>query len=71
MLFRSAAESKLDTLDSLQLVSQAGKAPVGNVVDPNYTFVSKIEKKYLPNKVVYGGVHDRLAKLGAQYKAEK
>jgi acetamidase/formamidase len=66
-----ASESKLDVLDSLQLVSQAGKAPVGNVVDPNYTFVSKIEKKYLPNQEVYGGVHGRLTKLAAQYKTEK
>src|SRR5262249_32111181 len=27
----------LDTLDSYQLVSQAGLAPMGNVCDPNYT----------------------------------
>lgn len=66
-----AGENKMDTLDALQLVSQIGTAPVGNVVDPNYTFVSMIEKKYLPKPSVYGGVHDRLAAIAKEYKAQK
>ena len=66
-----AADSKLDTLDSLQLVSQAGTAPVGNVVDPNYTFVSMIEKKYLPVKSVMAGSHEKLRLLAQEYRKGK
>ncbi len=50
----------LDVLDALQLVAQAGQAPVGNVVDPNYTMLAKIGKAYLGAADVYGGVHQRL-----------
>jgi hypothetical protein len=32
----------LDRLDAYQLLTQAAEAPVANVVDPNYTFVSKL-----------------------------
>lgn len=66
-----ATENKLDVLDALQLISQIGTAPVGNVVDPNYTFVSKVEKKYLPTSKVYGGVHEQLSKIAAAYKTGK
>jgi acetamidase/formamidase len=50
----------LDTLDAYQLVSQAGQAPIGNVCDPNYTVLAKIDKKWLPSVTAYGGVHERL-----------
>lgn len=66
-----ATENKMDVLDSLQLISQIGTAPVGNVVDPNYTFVSKVEKKYLPKTNVYGGIHEKLSKVGLSYKNSK
>lgn len=66
-----AQESKMDTLDALQLISQIGTAPVGNVVDPNYTFVSMVEKKYLPNKTVYGGMHDKLRSISKDYLKNK
>ncbi|MGB8951685.1 MAG: acetamidase/formamidase family protein [Candidatus Aminicenantales bacterium] len=36
--------------DALQILSQVGTAQVANVVDPNYTVVSKFPKKYLPLK---------------------
>ena len=39
-----------DRWDALQLVSQVGKARIGNVVDPKYTVVAKFPKKYLPSK---------------------
>ncbi|GHJ49079.1 amidase [Catellatospora sp. TT07R-123] len=58
----------LDLLDSLQLVTQAGEAPVGNVVDTNYTMVAKLAKDYLGRTSVYEGVHARLRALGAQYR---
>ncbi|MBU6163589.1 MAG: acetamidase/formamidase family protein [Actinomycetales bacterium] len=66
-----AADSKLDILDALQLVSQAGRAPVGNVVDPNYTFVSMVDKKYLPTKEVMGGTHGKLSAIAAEYRKGK
>jgi acetamidase/formamidase len=53
----------LDTLDALQLVAQAGTAPVGNVVDPNYTMLARIRKVYLNDVAPYGGVHQRLRGL--------
>jgi acetamidase/formamidase len=39
-----------DRWDALQLVSQVGKARIGNVVDPKYTVVAKFPKKHLPSK---------------------
>jgi amidase len=50
----------LDTLDAMQLVAQAGTAPVGNVVDPNYTMLARIPKTYLGGVAGYGDVHARL-----------
>jgi acetamidase/formamidase len=63
-----AVESKMDVLDSLQLISQIGRAPAGNVVDPNYTFVSMVEKRYLPTQSVYGGVHKKLVEIAKKYR---
>jgi len=64
------AEFGLDPMDAYQLVTQACETPVANVVDPNYTFVSKIRKRYLPERSVYGGVHGRLRDVGRAYLAE-
>jgi acetamidase/formamidase len=66
-----AAESKMDVLDALQLISQIGRAPVGNVVDPNYTFVSMVEKRYLPTQSAYGGVHKKLVEIAKKYRSSK
>jgi hypothetical protein len=33
------------------LLSQAGEATISRVVDPGYTVVSKIEKRFLPAKI--------------------
>jgi len=61
----------MDLLDSYQLVSQVVLTPVANMVDPNYTVVAKVPKKYLGPKAqgVYGGVHARLAAAAAKYLA--
>jgi acetamidase/formamidase len=58
----------LETLDAYQLITQAGEAPVANVCDPNYTFVSKLRKQYLPQVPAYGGTHQRLRELAAAYR---
>ncbi|MFC4144792.1 acetamidase/formamidase family protein [Micromonospora mangrovi] len=51
----------LDLLDAYQLISQAGRAPVGNVCDPNYTIVAAVNKTHLPAAALpYTGVHTRL-----------
>ncbi len=66
-----AAEMSLDVLDAYQLVSQAGQAPVGNVTDPNYTMLAKVDKRYLPGIEVYDGVHERLRETATAYLAQK
>jgi acetamidase/formamidase len=66
-----AAEHGIDLLDAYQLVSQAGEAPVANVCDPNYTFVAKLDKRYLPPVRTYAGVHDRLRATAATYLAQR
>ncbi len=54
----------LETLDAYQLVSQAGRAPIGNVCDPNYTIVAAVDKKLLPAPAAaYDGAHGRLRQL--------
>jgi acetamidase/formamidase len=57
----------LDDLDALQLVSQAGLAPAGNVVDTNYTMVGKLPKTLLGRTTAYDGVHDRLRAVAADH----
>jgi acetamidase/formamidase len=65
-----ATEFGLDRLDAYQLVTQASETPVANVVDPNYTFLSKIRKEYLPVREPYGGIHGRLREMGRAYLIE-
>ena len=57
----------LDELDAYQLVSQAGLAPAGNVVDTNYTMVGKLPKTLLGAATAYDGLHDRLRAVAADY----
>jgi acetamidase/formamidase len=66
-----SAETDLDVLDTYQLLSQAGTAPVGNVCDPNYTMVAKVAKRYVPGFEAYGGVHARLRATAADYLAAR
>jgi acetamidase/formamidase len=39
---------QMERMDALQLLSQAGEAEISQVVDPAYTVVAKIQKRYLP-----------------------
>ena len=64
----------LDALDAYQLVSQTGLAPVGNVVDTNYTMVAKLPKTLLATASVataYDGMHGRLREVAAGYLAHR
>jgi acetamidase/formamidase len=54
----------LDLLDTYQLVSQAGQARVGNVVDPNYVMAATIGKHLIGGTSAYGGAHARLRATG-------
>jgi acetamidase/formamidase len=48
-------------LDAYQFLSQAGTARIGNVCDPAYTVLARLEKRFLPGSAqAYGGVHARL-----------
>jgi acetamidase/formamidase len=64
-------ECGLDVLDAYQLLTQVSESPVANVVDPNYTVVSKIRKEYLPRSDAYAGAHTRLKEMGQAYLAER
>jgi len=59
----------VDQFDAYQLVSQLGTAPVANVCDPNYTFVSRFPKSALGTEQAYGGVHARLAAVAEEYRS--
>ena len=40
----------MERFDALQLLAQAGENSISQVVDPNYTVVAKIAKRYLPGR---------------------
>ena len=61
-------EFGLDKLDAYQLVTQISESPVANVCDPNYTFVAKARKQYLPGQQVYGSTRERLKEMAAEYR---
>jgi acetamidase/formamidase len=50
----------LDRLDAYQLLTQISQVPIANVVDTNYSAVTKIDKRLLPTAVAYGGAHGQL-----------
>src|SRR5262245_11997070 len=50
----------LDKMDGYQLLSQAAKAPIANVVDTNYSSVVKLAKGLLPTPSAYDGIHSHL-----------
>jgi hypothetical protein len=61
----------MDRLDAYQLLTQASETPAANVVDPNYTVVSKLRKEFLPGQDAYGGMHARLKEMGQAHLAER
>ncbi|MDN5914407.1 MAG: acetamidase/formamidase family protein [Pseudonocardia sp.] len=50
----------LDRLDAYQLLTQISESPLANVVDTNYSAVTKVAKGLLPAAAAYGGVHRHL-----------
>ncbi|WP_433437176.1 acetamidase/formamidase family protein [Nonomuraea sp. CA-141351] len=55
----------LDRLDGYQLLSQTSQVPIANVVDTNYSVVTKVAKSLLPRAEVYGGIHRHLRETAA------
>jgi len=55
----------LDRLDAYQLLTQISESPVANVVDVNYSAVTKVSKRWLPAADAYGGVHRYLRERAA------
>jgi acetamidase/formamidase len=66
-----AQECSLDVMDAYQLMTQISESPVANVVDPNYTFIAKMRKQYLPAHAAYGGLHGRLRDIGRAHRAAR
>jgi acetamidase/formamidase len=50
----------LDRLDAYQLLTQISQVPIANVVDTNYSAVTKIDKRLLPPAPAYDGLHAEL-----------
>jgi acetamidase/formamidase len=55
----------LDKLDAYQLLSQISEAPLANVVDANYSAVTKVAKALLPQAAAYRGMHQHLREVAA------
>ncbi|WP_329482913.1 acetamidase/formamidase family protein [Kribbella sp. NBC_01484] len=55
----------LDKLDAYQLLSQISEVPLANVVDVNYSVVTKVPKRLLPATNVYDGIHEHLRTAAA------
>lgn len=60
-----AGATSLSLLDAYQLVSQGSRSSIANVCDANYTVVTRIPKRYLPDVEWMGGIHARLRRVGA------
>jgi hypothetical protein len=46
------------------LLTQIAQNPIANVVDVNYSAVTKIDKRLLPASTAYGGMHAELRSAG-------
>jgi acetamidase/formamidase len=55
-----AGNYDMDLQDAYQLVSQTAETDLAQMVDPNYTVVMKVPKKFLPKGDVMNGMHNIL-----------
>jgi acetamidase/formamidase len=53
----------LDGLDAYQLLTQISEVPIANVVDANYSAVTRVAKALLPSVDVYDGMHRHLREM--------
>jgi acetamidase/formamidase len=64
-------EYRFETLDAYQLLTQVSESPAANVCDPNYTFVAKAPKRFLPSGDVYGSIRAGLVEVAGRYLGER
>jgi acetamidase/formamidase len=57
-----------EKLDAYQFLTQVSESPVANVCDPNYTFVTKVSKRYLPRIETYAEMHAQLKERAGEYR---
>ncbi len=62
-----AEAAQLSLMDAYQLISQTARAPIANVVDPNFTATSVLAKAFLPDTDVYRGAHAQLAEAARNW----
>ncbi|MEP9381946.1 acetamidase/formamidase family protein [Nocardioides sp. KR10-350] len=55
----------LDPLDAYQLLTQISEAPLANVVDTNFSSLTKVDKRLLPVSPAFGGLHADLTTRAA------
>ncbi|HLH59796.1 MAG TPA: acetamidase/formamidase family protein [Streptosporangiaceae bacterium] len=55
----------LDRLDAYQLLSQTSECPLANVVDANYSAVTKVAKRFISVTNAYEGIHQHLRETAA------
>lgn len=55
---------ELDEMDAYQLLSQTCRSPLANMVDHNYSAVSKLAKTFLPESAAYEDIHRSIRSLG-------
>jgi len=55
-----AKDYAMDLQDAYQLLSQTAESDLTQMVDPNYTVVAKVAKKYLPAGEVMNGMHRKM-----------
>jgi acetamidase/formamidase len=60
-----------ERLDAYQFLTQVSESPVANVCDPNYTFLAKVAKRYLPNAEIYESMHAKLKDVAAAYRRDR
>lgn len=64
-------EYGFERLDAYQLLTQVSESPVANVCDPNYTFLAKVAKEYLPRADAYAGIHATLTGIAEEYRRNR
>ena len=64
-------EFEMEKLDAYQLLTQISESPVANVCDPNYTFVVKAAKRFLPANEVYRSTHAGLSERATEYRRDR
>ncbi len=55
-----AGRFNMDLQDAYQLVSQTCESEIAQLVDPNYTVVVRMPKKYLPKGEFFDGMHKKI-----------